>query len=142
MTLFGVSGARIGKFTVSGPDANGFVWLLCGLEPMERKGGGNVMGEKAVLKLSLELEKVSPNPANSYTKIFFTVDKRTFVSISIYDKNGRMIKELVKGIYEPGIYNISWGLVDEEGKRVNPGEYFVVFKGGENKRIRKLLIIK
>lgn len=134
--------ARIKKFTVSGPDANGFVWLLCELEPMEKRKGGNVMEERVLPKLSFGLKEISPNPASSYIRIFYTVDEKIFVSLSIYDKNGRLIKNIMKEVCEPGIYNISWGMVDERGKRVKSGEYFVVFEGGKKKETKKVLIIE
>jgi flagellar hook assembly protein FlgD len=64
------------------------------------------------------------------------------ISIKIYDIVGRLIKTLIDGPKEPGVYTIVWNGEDESGKEVGTGVYFCRFKAGEKQTIRKIICVK
>lgn len=72
--------------------------------------------------------KALPVPLTTNTTIAFTVAKRGFVSINIYDETGRLIRNLLDKIMEPGSYKEIWNGKDTEGRTVPSGSYFCIIK--------------
>jgi hypothetical protein len=95
-----------------------------------------------------------PNPFIKQTKIVYEVPGKQInqklgikstavrISIKIYDVTGRLIKTLIDGQKEPGVYTIVWNGEDESGKKVGTGVYFCKFKAGEKQTIRKIIYVK
>uniref|UniRef100_A0A7C4TB30 T9SS type A sorting domain-containing protein n=1 Tax=candidate division WOR-3 bacterium TaxID=2052148 RepID=A0A7C4TB30_UNCW3 len=136
------NGYSITGFTTSGPDANGFVYLLIGsigqigIEE-ERKSS-----EKTIENLSFELKGPYPNPCGDHTRIFYSIARKGWVKLRIYDSTGRLVKTLINKNQDPGRYNLSWGGVDEEGRFVSSGIYFVKLDAGDFHATKKLLLLK
>ncbi len=71
-----------------------------------------------------------PNPFNSSTVIKYSVERRTFVNIKVYDLLGKEIATLVNENKTEGIYTVDWRLSNEPS-----GVYFCKMftdKGSEN----------
>lgn len=84
---------------------------------------------------------VLPNPiTRNGTKISFGVERTGNISLSVWDASGRGVKTLAKGNFEPGIYNIVWNTKDNDGRNTNSGVYFLVFRNGENKLTKKIVV--
>jgi photosystem II stability/assembly factor-like uncharacterized protein len=79
-----------------------------------------------------------PNPFNPLTKIDYCIPKETLVNISLYNITGRMIKELVNEIKQPGYHTIKM-----KGDELSSGIYFyrLTTNSGYN-AVKKLTIIK
>ena len=115
-------------------------------------GGGSVTGPE--LPESFELMQNYPNPFNPSTTITFSVpdiegrnDKGIYVNLTIYNVRGQLVKTLVDGKKEPGIYSIFWDGKHEHGEQVSSGIYFysIQIQGlekGAFKAVRKMLILK
>ena len=59
------------------------------------------------------------------------------VSIGVYDLNGRLVRELVRGSLNPGEYVATWDGLDRNGAAVRGGLYFVLGRiGGERVQSR------
>ena len=54
-----------------------------------------------------------PNPFNPSTNISFALPKDDFVSLTVFDLNGRQIKTLVNSKLAAGIHSFSWNGRDE-----------------------------
>jgi aminopeptidase N len=65
-----------------------------------------------------------PNPFNTKTSIQYTVTGIQYVDLKVYDMLGREVRTLVRGVKEPGVYNVHWDGRDRDGKRVGGGIYF------------------
>lgn len=78
-----------------------------------------------------------PNPFNSSTIIRFTVKSTGFVSLKIFDVNGREISEPVKQILKEGVYEV---LFDAE--YLSTGMYFYNLKSADFSQTKKLILIK
>ncbi|KAA3662585.1 MAG: T9SS C-terminal target domain-containing protein [Calditrichaeota bacterium] len=83
-----------------------------------------------------------PNPFNPVTTIQFTLAASQQVSLKIYDSRGRYVKTLVNGVRESGTYSIAWHAVQEDGQLVPSGVYYAILQGENQRRVRKLLLLK
>jgi len=64
-----------------------------------------------------------PNPFNPTTNIKFDLPEAGFVQLSIYDINGRLIKNIASSNYNPGTYKVIWDATDSNGLKVPSGIY-------------------
>jgi len=74
--------------------------------------------------------------------INFEIDKKTEIEIKIYDSSGRRVRELIKDFFGPGKHEILWTGKSSSGNYVGSGNYFLIFKAGEKKIVRKFLLVK
>jgi len=56
-----------------------------------------------------------PNPFNMTTQISFYIDKRSLVSIGIYDITGALVNPLAKAVFDSGKHSIVWNGADKTG---------------------------
>ena len=97
-----------------------------------------------------------PNPFNPETWIPFKLAQNAFVSISIYDTKGQLIRTIALGKQNAGIYVTKdraayWDGQDSLGERVASGIYFYTLQvreaipsigAGEFRATRKMVIMK
>ncbi len=91
----------------------------------------------AVVPEDFSLKQNYPNPFNPSTKIGFTVNKQGYYILSIYDIQGRLIKELTHSYYMPGEYNITF---NADG--MSSGIYFYTLKNGFNLKSKFMIFEK
>lgn len=77
----------------------------------------------AGLPVKATLDQNYPNPFTDHTSLHFSLAKKGFVTIKIYDLTSQLVCELVNGIYPSGISTIDWNGTDSNGKKVNTGIY-------------------
>jgi len=84
-----------------------------------------------------------PNPFNNSTKFAFDVNTRNSVSLKIYNTVGKEVRTLIKSkLYGPGLHEVYWNGLDNNGEEVNSGLYIVVIKSSEVSVSRKIIKIK
>jgi len=83
-----------------------------------------------------------PNPFNPMTNIEFSLDERTFVTITIYDLVGNTIKTLVNDLMEPGFKTIKWDSRDNYGSFVSSGIYFYSLQAGYQNQTKKMILLR
>jgi len=132
-------------FSVAGPNAKGYVYLIAQAngalgEEEIKPPPDKFKGEKRP-QFDFYLFDISPNPVKDYARIKFSLREESETEILIIDIRGRIIKKLIKKTLKPGFYQISWGLIDEKGKKVKPGTYFVKYKAKNKTFIKKFLIV-
>lgn len=71
----------------------------------------------------LVLHQNRPNPFTNETKIKFSLSKSDRVSLTIYDLQGRVVRQLFNGELEPGTYNFDWDCKDKSGVEMTSGMY-------------------
>lgn len=80
-----------------------------------------------------------PNPFNNSTKICFTIDKESYIDLSLYDITGRKIIDLLtKQFYKVGTYEILW---DNKKSNFSSGVYYFLLHI-HNKYFSKVLVHK
>ena len=74
-----------------------------------------------------------PNPFNQQTVIEYDLPQAAFISLQIYDLQGRLIQTLVDGRQQSGRHAVRWDGLNERGQAVASGIYFyrLVQKSGQ-----------
>ncbi len=88
---------------------------------------------------TISLKQNYPNPFNPTTKIQFTINKASDISLKIYDINGREVTELVNANYSAGTYETE---LDAIKYSLSSGIYFYTLSTEGYSETRKLNLIK
>ncbi|MEO0254002.1 MAG: FlgD immunoglobulin-like domain containing protein [candidate division WOR-3 bacterium] len=140
---YAVSGYHIRRFYTSGPDTDGFVWLLVDIDQVGIKERAGKELEETKIKIYNDLTKIAPNPASDFTRIYYSLSEKAHVKIYVYDKKGSIVKKIKDEEQNKGIYRIFWGLEDNNGLLVPSGEYFIKMEiGNKFKKTKKITIIR
>ena len=88
-----------------------------------------------------------PNPFNPETWIPYQLTEPADVSLTIYDINGRVVRDLDLGHQRAGMYHSRshaayWDGRNAQGEPVASGVYFYTLKAGDFTATRKMLIRK
>ena len=88
-----------------------------------------------------------PNPFNPETWIPYRLAEAAFVSLTIYDEAGHVVRTLEVGhriasAYENQSKAIYWDGRNDVGERVASGVYFYTLTAGDFSATRKMLILK
>ena len=88
-----------------------------------------------------------PNPFNPETWIPYQLAEPTDVTLTIYDIQGRVVRDLDLGHQRAGMYHTRnraayWDGRNAQGESVASGVYFYTFKAGDFTTTRKMLIRK
>lgn len=86
---------------------------------------------------SFTLHPAFPNPFNPSTTISYQLSADSYVELSIYDVNGRMVETLFSGVKAAGDHLIQW-----QAGHLPSGVYFIQLRSGNFKQIQKALLIK
>ena len=94
-----------------------------------------------------ELLSNFPNPFNPETWIPYRLAKDAFVTLTIYDLNGRVVRRFdvghqIASAYESRSKAIYWDGTNELGERVASGVYFYHLSAGDYSATRRMLVIK
>ncbi len=89
----------------------------------------------------------SPNPSNPETWIPFELAEDAAVTVTIYDVQGKRIRELQLGQVTAGRYvtadqSVYWDGKSETGEVVASGTYFYQLRAGDYTETRKMVILK
>ncbi len=87
--------------------------------------------------LTFSLNQNYPNPFNPSTLIKYTIPRDAFVSLKVYDINGKEIQTLVEGNQQAGDYTLQF--VPGE---LASGVYFYRINAGSYSAVRKMLYLK
>jgi len=118
--------------------------LVAGSEDMIQLNGatGPVEPVTQTLPLATTLHFPFPNPFNPQTEISFSLATYQKVDLSIFDIRGHRILILIKDNFPAGKHSLTWTGLDQTGRRVASGIYFVRFQAGDISMSHRLLLIK
>ena len=54
----------------------------------------------------------------------------------------RLVKKLVVSVHPPGEYQVTWDGTNEQGREVCSGVYFYRLQAGENKYLKKMVVLR
>jgi len=86
---------------------------------------------------SFELKQNFPNPFNPVTSIRYSVASDRFVSLKVYDINGREVATLVNQRKPAGLHRVEF-----EAKDLPSGVYFYKLTAGEFVQVRKMALVR
>jgi hypothetical protein len=83
-----------------------------------------------------------PNPFVQLTHIEYGVPRSMQVNISIYNAAGQRVSTLVDETKAPGFHMVNWTGVDDLGRRLSEGVYFMRMTTDELTDTKKVIFIK
>lgn len=78
-----------------------------------------------------------PNPFNPVTNLRFGISESGFVSLKVYDSQGRKVATLVNEVIPSGNYNVSFN-----GTNLSSGIYYYQLTSGKFTETRKMILLK
>ena len=106
------------------------------------KGGATGAVLKTVLQpQSLMKATAFPNPTHSVTTINYSIFLATPLEISIYDTQGKLIKNVFHGFKQPGLYNYVWDGTNLSGSSVANGKYFFRVRSANGQQVSEQIIV-
>ena len=85
------------------------------------------------------LQQNYPNPFNPTTNIKFSLPENSFVSLKVFDVNGREVADVINEKRNAGIYEISF---DANKYGLSSGMYYYTLTSGSFKESKKMILIK
>ncbi len=85
---------------------------------------------------------IYPNPIRDQATITYYISKTTVVELSIFDVQGRLVKNIVSGTQQPGTYTTYWTGRDDCNQSVSAGIYFCKLSAGEMAVIDKTVLLQ
>ena len=86
-----------------------------------------------------EVRGAVPNPFARGSEIRFTLDRASWVDVSIHDAFGREVRRLVPGRLESGPHALAWDGKDRRGRAAAAGVYFLRIRSEEREAVAKLV---
>lgn len=83
------------------------------------------------------LKQNFPNPYNSTTKIIYKIQKRSFITLKVYDILGNEISVLVNEEKDAGEYEAEF-----DGRNLSSGVYFYKLQAGDYSKTKKLTLVR
>ena len=91
---------------------------------------------------SFALKQNYPNPFNPTTTIEYEIPKAGDVEVTIFDIQGRKVRELEKSTRNTGSYRVVWDSRNDAGRIVASGTYFYRIQFNGSQLVNKLLLLK
>jgi flagellar hook assembly protein FlgD len=88
------------------------------------------------------LHQNSPNPFNPETMIRFELPRAMRVTVTVFDVNGRLVKQLLDEQRGAGSSTVEWNGTDAQGRTVATGVYFCVLDAGGARYQHKMVLLK
>lgn len=102
--------------------------------------GRRAFDQPAASDLRFMLMAPQPNPSTRTTTIGFTLPEPSVARLTIFDAQGRRIREFVAR-YEAGRHLVEWDLRTGQGRRVAPGIYTCRLRAGRLESNRRLAVL-
>jgi subtilisin family serine protease len=117
-----------------------YYWLV----EVKTTGAMSVLGSLSIKAKPLvySFTGSSSNPAYDKVSFVYSVPGNAVCNISIYDIQGRLVKEEKRKHVSPGFYTFLWTGKGNEGKRVSDGIYFVRFNAGDFRALKKIVLVR
>lgn len=78
-----------------------------------------------------------PNPFNPVTRIGFSIPKSEFVSISVFDIEGREVAKVLNTALQAGNYSVEW-----KADKITSGVYYYRIKAGDFSQTKSMIVLK
>jgi photosystem II stability/assembly factor-like uncharacterized protein len=92
---------------------------------------------KSDISINFSLSQNYPNPFNPVTNISFSIPKRSFVSIKVYDLLGREVSTIISEEMPAGSYSQQWNATN-----MPSGVYFYRLHAGQFAETKKLVLLR
>lgn len=93
--------------------------------------------EETTTPVKFELKQNYPNPFNPATKITFSIPKKEFVSLKVFDMSGKEITTLTSGTMDAGSYQYNFN-----AENLSSGIYFYTLFAGDFQDTKIMTLLK
>ena len=83
-----------------------------------------------------------PNPFNPITTLRYDLPVDNYVTLTIYDLNGRIVNQIVNTSQPAGHHSVIWNSTDSFGKPVSAGIYLYQIRTAGYVQTRKMVLLK
>jgi hypothetical protein len=103
--------------------------------------------EREAVPLQFDLSQNYPNPFSlsgsvNATMIRFSLPEPAFVALDIHNALGQRIMSLRRAQMPAGEHAVAWNGVDEAGKKISSGIYWINFSAGAFQALRRIVVMK
>ncbi len=101
-----------------------------------------IVDEVISLPSTVYLGNNYPNPFNSSTTIQYTLPRREYVRLAIYNISGQLVKTIENGVRSIGVYTAIWDGTDARGRSATSGIYFYRLEVGGETFVKKMVLMR
>lgn len=98
--------------------------------------------EGAPPAFAFRLLQTTPNPVRSRSRVAFELPRPTRVGLTIFDVAGRARQRSDFGLLPAGPQERTWIAMDDGGRPLPSGVYFLRLEAGRDRATRKLLVVR
>jgi hypothetical protein len=91
---------------------------------------------------TFRLNQNYPNPFNPVTNLSYDLLEDSYVSVTIYDLLGNVIKNLVNANQSSGYKSVQWNATNDRNESVSAGLYLYTIQAGEFRQTKKMVLLK
>lgn len=116
--------------TLSNTSSDGFFYIFKKQQEVGITNHNEIIGD-------FKLINIYPNPFNPTTNLEFSIPKNNFVSLKIYDIEGKEVATIFTGALTSGTYEMKWN-----AESFPSGIYFCKMTAGSFTETRKMILLK
>ena len=102
----------------------------------------NVSIHQSNIPSTFSLNQNYPNPFNPNTQIGYTLPRKEYVKLLIFDLLGRELITLVDEVQSAGYLSVNWNGMDNLGNNCGAGMYIYTIQAGEYRSTKKMILLK
>lgn len=88
------------------------------------------------------LREIAPNPFNPRTSVAFELEDTVPATLEVFDLRGKHVRRLHRGVLDAGVHRVTWNGLDDRGRSVASGVYFVRLEAAGRVDTRKAVLLK
>jgi hypothetical protein len=90
----------------------------------------------------LAIVRSQPNPWQPGSRVTFELSHQSTGSVRVFNAEGRAVRHLAEGTFEPGIHEVAFDGKDDEGRDLPAGGYFLRLESDAVSAAAKLVMIR
>lgn len=98
--------------------------------------------EGAPPAFAFRLLQTTPNPVRSVSSVAFELPRPTRVGLTLFDVAGRARQRTDLGLLPAGPQQRTWSALDDYGRPLPSGVYFLRLEAGADRANRKVLVVR
>jgi hypothetical protein len=103
---------------------------------------GTAVEPAAAPAAPVRLYPARPNPFKPHPMLAFRIDHAGPVRLALYDVQGRLVRELVRGDRPAGLHDVTWDGTDSSDTPCASGVYFALLQAGTTRRQTALTLLR